>query len=294
MSGIEIRSGLRKRSKIRPCSIGSTRVISAVGGDRSGGRTAGVVPDPLLAGETAQVPDDEEVGIEPHAVNDVEFIVEPALQFGVFKPRPVAPEQALARQAGQVVVGRLSVGDLEMGQTVALELQIDGAAFSDRQRVVERLRDLAEERLHLGRGAHVVGRVGHAHARRVRPHRAGLNAEQDVLQLPVLRVDVVNVVRRHQAAADATGLLQQLAVDFGQPGDVVVLEFEEEAFAAEDLQVPVDKAPGFVAPSVEQRPRNLAGKAAAGADQALAVRFQILAIDARAVVEPSSCEALAI
>ena len=52
------------------------RNVQCVGDDRTSRRTARVVPDPIFTGEAAQVPDDQEVGIESHLVDDAQFIIE--------------------------------------------------------------------------------------------------------------------------------------------------------------------------------------------------------------------------
>ncbi len=58
--------------------------------------------------------------------------------------------------------------NLEMRQSVAFEFKIDLTAFRDPERILQRTRNITEEGLHLLRGAHVVGWVGHAHPVRVR------------------------------------------------------------------------------------------------------------------------------
>ncbi len=50
--------------------------IQGVGHDRAGCRAAGVVPDALLAGVAAQVPHDQEVGVEPHLVDDAQLVIQ--------------------------------------------------------------------------------------------------------------------------------------------------------------------------------------------------------------------------
>ena len=63
MSGIDTRSGFRKRSKIRLKSSGSTSVMRSAIRDQAPGRRSAARPDrnPLLARVADEVPDDQEV-----------------------------------------------------------------------------------------------------------------------------------------------------------------------------------------------------------------------------------------
>ena len=51
--------------------------IEAESNHRPFGGTAGIVPDAFLPGVPAQIPDDEEVGIETHLVNNAQFVIQP-------------------------------------------------------------------------------------------------------------------------------------------------------------------------------------------------------------------------
>ncbi len=50
--------------------------VQRVGDDRAGRRTAGVVPDVMFAGIAAQVPHDQEVGVEAHLVDHAQLVVQ--------------------------------------------------------------------------------------------------------------------------------------------------------------------------------------------------------------------------
>ncbi len=55
----------------------------AVSDDAARARTAHVPPDVGVAGELAQIPDDQEVGVEAHLLDDAQFVVQPLAQVGV-------------------------------------------------------------------------------------------------------------------------------------------------------------------------------------------------------------------
>jgi hypothetical protein len=54
-----------------------------VGDDRSGRRTARVVPDIIFSSVAAQIPHDQEVGVEAHLVDDAQLEIEPLTDFGI-------------------------------------------------------------------------------------------------------------------------------------------------------------------------------------------------------------------
>ena len=94
-----------------------------------------------------------------------------------------------------------------------------------------------EQRRHLGRGLEVeVPRLELHPVRRVEVV-AGADAQQDVVCLVLLAMDVVEVVGHDQRQPDLGRQPQQLLVEPALLGDAVVLELEEEAVLAEDVAV---------------------------------------------------------
>ena len=73
---------------------------------------------------------------------------------------------------------------------------------------------------------------------------AGLNREHDVLVFPVVRVDVMGVVSGDEAQVVFFPELEEGFVEFLDFGDVVLLELEEEAVAAEAFKIPFDFGAG--------------------------------------------------
>ena len=84
MSGIDLRPGLRKRSKSRSLASGSRSVIvEGVGDDRAGRRAAARADgDAVLLGVADEVPDDQEVGGEAHLLDHAELELEPLERLG--------------------------------------------------------------------------------------------------------------------------------------------------------------------------------------------------------------------
>ena len=75
ISGIDTRSALRKRSNSRSYSQRiDVRDPQAVGDEAAGGAAAARADgDAVLLGEADEVPDDQEVGVEAHVVDDAEL-----------------------------------------------------------------------------------------------------------------------------------------------------------------------------------------------------------------------------
>ncbi len=128
---------------------------------------AHVVPDALVAGVAAQIPHDEEVGVEAHLVDHLQLVVQALADNRLFRPFAVAPDEARLAQLAQVALRSIAIRYLEMGQVIALETQVELAALVDQQGVGDGFGRLGEERRHLLRAAQVVRVVGHAHAPRV-------------------------------------------------------------------------------------------------------------------------------
>ncbi len=196
-----------------------------VGHQRPGAAAAHVPPDVDAAGVLAQVPDDEEVGVEAHAADDAQLVFQPGAQLLVGS-RPlfaVLADEAFLAQGAQIA-GRVAAGGhVEVGQVVAFGVQIDIAHFGDEQAVVERAGDVAEQGVHLGVGLEVVAPVAEAHAFGLVDGGAGLDAQKHVVGVGFFGCGVVDVVGGQEAQVVARLHLQQGVVDGREFGDAVLL-----------------------------------------------------------------------
>ena len=146
-SGIDTRSGLRKRSNSSLNGIGSMSVM------RRANATSEPAPEPRPGptgmpwslAQLDEVPDDQEVARELHLLDDVELGAEPGpVLVGVegLAQRLLLGEslvQPLLDPLLQVAVGVLALGHLEVGQARVAEVELDVAAAGDVDRVLERL-----------------------------------------------------------------------------------------------------------------------------------------------------------
>src|SRR5262249_28630259 len=107
-----------------------------------------------------------------------------------------------------------------------------------------------------------------------------------ILRLGVVRVDIVQVVRRQQRRARlATEVVEQrVERALGRLRSVVILHLNVEVLRPEDVLIPARRRPRAVQVATQQQLGYLAGKAAGGDDQSLGVPLQNLLVDTRTIV----------
>ena len=103
---------------------------------------------PLVAARRplAQIPDDKEIGIEAHPVNDAQFMVQarPQLLVVLGAVLAITSDQARFAQMAQISCRRVLLGNLKVGQMVPFRIEVDLTHLGDEQRVVKRAGNLAE------------------------------------------------------------------------------------------------------------------------------------------------------
>src|SRR5271157_6077648 len=127
--------------------------------------------------------------------------------------------------------------------------------------------------------------IGHAHAVGVAQQRSGLSAQQNILEAPILRLDVVDVIGSHVAGVIMLADIEQSVIDAIQLGNVVFLELNKEAIRPEDLVIPVQLAVGVFHILVENSARHFGGHAAGGTNETFGLTGQKIVIDAGIVVK---------
>ncbi len=206
-----------------------------VGHDRPRGAAATGRGDPLLAREPDEVRHDQEVAGVAHREDHAELVVEPRLELR--RDRAVAAFEAGLAFAAQPALDRLALGDREMRDPQDAQRQGHVHHLGDPARVEQRLAVVGEERRHLGRGLQVELVALELHPAGRVEVVAGADAEQDVVRLALLLVDVVQVVRDDEGQAGLGRQAKQLFVEAALLGEAVVLQLEEEAVLAEDVAV---------------------------------------------------------
>ena len=159
-----------------------------------------------------------------------------------------------------------------------------GSARRSATRVGHRLAIRREPLAHLRRAREVVLGAGQPEALLLLSARTGLEAEQDVVRLGVLRLDVVRVVGGHERQPGPTRDLDKAGADRVLLGDAVVLQLEKVVVGAEDLRVLARDRLGRVEVAAHDRLRQLTTETRGQADQPLGVLGEQLLVDARLVV----------
>ncbi len=240
-SGQETRSGLRKRSKISPCSSGSRlRDAHGVGGHGARcGTATRADADALRLGPVDEVGHDEEVAREPELCDDARLVL--GLGAHLVRHRAAVPLlQAALDLLDEPGVLALPRGNRETRHVVRVGVEGDLALLRQAERCVARLGVLREEPAHLLRRAHVVAVAVELEPVRVGERRAGVDAQERVVVVVVLRAHVVRVVRREEGRAqvlrEADQVLRDARLDLGavvHELDVDVLRTEHVLQAAE-------------------------------------------------------------
>ena len=142
------------------------------------------------------------------------------------------------------------------------------AAVGNALGVVERLLCVGKELSHLLLALDIELSAGIAHAVFVGQLFAGLDTEQDIVGLRVLREGVVAVIRGDQRDPRRAADAQESGIDGLLVGVAVILQFEEEIALAEDIEVAQGRLAGALRIPADDLTRDLAGQAGGAGDNA--------------------------
>ena len=228
----------------------------------------------LFTRVTNEVPHDEEVRGESHVADDLQLVGE-ALhdRLGNLVAPPL--RGALAREMFEVraVVGKAR-RNRKVGQDVLAELDLGVGSLCNPQRVVTRIRCVAEQLPHLGRGLEVVLLPLELESLRIGDGATGLHAQQRVVCLGVVAVHVVGVVGGEQWRVDLARNLDQVAHGATLVGNTVILQLDEQVVAPEDLLQAGRGALGLVVIVAHKGLQHVSAQAARGGDDALVVPLE--------------------
>jgi hypothetical protein len=282
---METRSGLRKRSKIRPCGMGSRSVMPSAGR----GASAGADRDALVLGPHDEVGDDEEVPREPHLDDDVHLVLDLLAAVLGDAPGEAALHAALDLLLEPADLG-VALGDVELRHEVALLEHAGGVdLLGDQERVGAALLPGVRgvDGVHLVRGLEVVAGAVELEAVGVGEVLAGLDAQQRVVGGGLVRVRVVGVVGDQRRDAELLADLQQTVADPALDLDAVVHQLQEVPVLAEDVLVLGGRLQGLVELAEAQPGLELARGAAGGGDEPLRPLGDGLLVHARPLLQPA-------
>ena len=270
--------------------------LDGVSHQRTGGRTpAGTDRDPLVLGPVDEVGHDQEVGRELHLADAVQLDAQ-AVEVGLL---PFQGHVGILGQDGghalleplrckvfQHLVVALAGRGLEVGEIVFLvqgEFQV--ATLGDGHGVGDGLGRVGKGPRHLLRRLDVELVRRELHVGRVAHGLAGLDAEQHLVSLGILPVQVVAVVGGHQGQLQFACHLQQALVDHLLLGQGVFLQLDVIT-VREDLAVPAGRGHGIFHPSPAALHGHLALEAGRQGEKPPGMFLQDLPVDAGTVVEP--------
>ena len=259
-----------------------------VGRDGAGAGTASRAdPDAVVLGPVDEVGDHQVVAAVALVADDLQLHLG-ARPHLVGECRAVTPLDAppdLLDEPGLLGVAGRDVGASHEAAVGLGELGL--APLGDEQGVVARLLEVVlvlPQRAHLLGGLDVVAVALELHALRVGDGGAEADAEQRVVGLAVVRVDVVRVVGGDDGEVEVLAELEQAVAHPGLDVEAVVHQLEEEVLLAEDVLELRGGRPGLLVVADAQPGLDLAGRAAGGADEPLGVLVQQLPVGARLVV----------
>ena len=212
--------------------------LHGVGDHRSGTRTTtGPHADALRLCPVDVVGDGQEVAGETHRNDDV-FLVLGLLAHGVRDAVREAITQAsfdlLDEPRGLV----FALGHREVGHVVRALLRgrkVHVAALGDLEGRVAGAGQLTPQRTHLIRGTDVVAITVELESVWVVNARTGVDAQERVLDLAVVALDVVRVVGGHEGRIHKLGDLEDLLVGPSLDVDAVVHDLDVEVFRPENV-----------------------------------------------------------
>ena len=160
------------------------------------------------------------------------------------------------------------------------------AALGDEQRIAQCLRKLRPHGAHLGRGLQVEVAGIESESLRIVHRGAGADAEQDVVSIGIVGMDIVEVVRRDEWEIERAGDLQEVLAESPLDLQAVLHDLAEVVARTEDVTEIRCRGERTVVLPRLQPAVDLATRAAGGSDESGAVALKQLSIEARLVVIP--------
>src|SRR6185312_16413036 len=244
-SGIDTRSGLRKRSKMRPKRNGSISVMV------SAQAATEPAPDPdrnsLRLGPLDEFGDDEKVAGETHLDDNAKLVFEPLAiglgrGFALGLAHPLAPEMGFEprfksgkRGAPHLVLFLAPAGAGERRQDRRARLRHEGAALRDDEGIVAGLGKIGEQHAHFRRRFEIMlarqtATLGLAE------HDALGDAQQHVMRLEIARIGEEGVVGRNERQVLAVGEFDEIGLDAVFLGHPMPHQFDIEPLGKQRLE----------------------------------------------------------
>ena len=165
------------------------------------------------------------------------------------------------------------------------ELHLHVAAVSNFIGIVQSLRTIAEQRLHLIIAFQIIAVVVEAHTIRLINRARRLDAQQNILRRGILLLHIMQIVCRHQTKTELLRQLLQLRAYLVLLIEVMVLNFQKVIFLAENIDIFLNTAACSLQVVLQNHLRHLAGNAGTEADNALVIRSQHVLVYAWLIIK---------
>ena len=182
-----------------------------------------------------KVPHDQEIIHISHVFDRSELKLQSFLQLR--RDRMIAFLQSFITELVQIFPGGIPLRYVESGKLRHAEFDLHVAPLCDFVGVFQRFQGIREQLGHLFRRLDIVLSALVPHPVLIRQLFAGLQAQKDVMRLPVLGVRIVAVVGRHQIDPGLLVHAQELLVDDLLLRDPVILHFQEKIAFSENALI---------------------------------------------------------
>ena len=143
-----------------------------------------------------EIPYDQKVIYIAHASDGSKFVIQTRTECSVIIR--VAHREPFAAEMIQISPGIVPGGHFKSRELCDSELNLHVAALSDPVCILDSLRSIGKESAHLLLGLYIVLSALIAHPVFIGDLLSRLDTEQDVMSLPVLSVDIMAVICRHE------------------------------------------------------------------------------------------------
>ncbi len=170
-----------------------------IGHDAASYGTTHGPPDILILGVAHEIPDDQEVSVEAHLMNDAQLV--PEASFDLWRDDDMAIIQTFLAEVAQVTLSVVIFGHLEDRQVIARPLQAQVASLGYEQAVAHCFRRIGEEGSHFLAAFEIEALTPHGHVLGIVDGGVGLDAKEYLLGPGLLGQHIVGIVGGHERDA---------------------------------------------------------------------------------------------
>ena len=149
----------------------------------------------MHSGIIDKIPYDQKIIDVAHLLNDGQFVIK--LRQKLLMRIGITAEQSLMAELIEICPRIVPVGHIKMRQLRHTELDFHMTSVRDLLRILQSLQRIREQLLHFLFRLDIVLPALIAHTILIRKLLSGLNAEQDIVRLPVLRIGIMHVICSH-------------------------------------------------------------------------------------------------